>query len=49
MPQWLTATVADMQYVDCLVLDRKEDPIHVWCAAVEKMPHLKGESHILWS
>ena len=49
MFQWLTAAVADMQYVNRLALNRKKNPVHVRCFAIEQMANLQREPRALCS
>jgi hypothetical protein len=45
----LTATVADVQDVYSLVLEREQNPIHMGCVALEQVAHFKGECRALGS
>ena len=49
MLQRLTSSMADMQHVNSLVLDREENPIHVRLSAIEHMANLKRENCALRS
>jgi len=40
----LTATVTDVQDIYGLTFNREENPIHVWCVAIEQMAYFKRES-----
>jgi len=43
------ATVAYVQYIHRIALDREENPIHVGFAAVKELPHFKRKAQSLWS
>ena len=49
MFQRLTAAVADMQNVHSQVLNREENPIHMWPPAMQQLANLEREYSVLWS